>query len=115
MPNRKNKPRFVRSKYDEIGVYVWEMPDGRYVADEDGNFLSINAKFGDLDRMSKIGMAARQCGINEGRPAFLPGHRKISDAEYERQKERMDEGLIPDELDVAAFEEEAAARKTLNG
>lgn len=106
---------FVRSKYDKFGVYVWEMPDGRYVGDEDGNLLSINSVFGDLDRISKLGRAARSFGINEGKPVFLPGHRKISDAEYERQKERMSQGLIPDELDVAAFEEEAEARRTIDG
>ena len=22
-----------------LGVYVWEMPDGRWIGDDDGNFL----------------------------------------------------------------------------
>ena len=24
-----------------LGIYVWEMPDGRWIGDDDGNYLSI--------------------------------------------------------------------------
>lgn len=106
--------QFMRSKYDQYGIYVWQMPDGRYVGDEKGNLLSINSVFGDLKRIHKITLAARSYGFDEGHAAFMPGARKITDSEHARQKERMEDGLIPDELDVAAFEEEAQARK-LNG
>jgi len=27
-----------------LGIYVWEMPDGRWIGDDDGNFLSITSK-----------------------------------------------------------------------
>lgn len=97
---------FVRSAYDNFGVYVWEMPNGQYVMDEDGNVLSINANFGDVSRMSKLAAAARTCGINEGKPSFLPGHRKVTDEEYEQQKERLEMGLVPDEYDMGAAVDE---------
>ncbi len=29
-----------------LGIYVWEMPDGRWIGDDDGNFLSITSKKG---------------------------------------------------------------------
>ncbi len=31
-----------------LGIYVWEMPDGRWIGDEDGNYLSITSKKGTL-------------------------------------------------------------------
>jgi len=115
MPEKKSKTSFVRSKYDEIGVYVWEMPDGRYLANENKDFLSISARFGDLDRMSRLAATARSYGINEGKPAFLPGHRKIDDEEYERQIDRMNNGMIPDDHDLAAYEEEFEAKHKNGG
>jgi hypothetical protein len=27
-----------------LGIYVWEMPDGRWVGDDDGNYLSITSR-----------------------------------------------------------------------
>jgi hypothetical protein len=29
-----------------LGIYVWEMPDGRWIGDDDGNFLSVTSKKG---------------------------------------------------------------------
>lgn len=82
------------------------MPDGSVVADEDRNFLSIASKQGDIRRMHALRDAVRAYGIDSGGPLFLAGHRKVSDEEYERQKERMAEGLIPDEYDAGAWREE---------
>lgn len=105
-----NKKSFVASKYDQIGIYVWQMADGKYVMDENRNVLSIASRFGDVSRISKLAAAARQCGLNEGKPAFLPGFRKVTDEEYENQVDRMNNGLIPDEYDIAAHEEDLADR-----
>jgi len=62
------KPRNVRiSEVEEtdIGIYVWQVPDGRWVGDDEGNFLSINSKKGDLRRIAEITAAARACGVHE--------------------------------------------------
>jgi hypothetical protein len=88
------------------GVYVWEMPDGRLLGDEDGNFLNIASIKGNQKRIQELKDAARSYGITEGKPLYLSGHRQVTDEEFENQKRRMAFGLIPDELDVAAFREE---------
>lgn len=95
----------------EYGVYVWKMPDGRYVGDDQGNFLSINSMRGDLQKMAALRSAVSEFAITEGEPHFLSGHRKVDDEEYERQKERMESGLIPDELDAPAYADELRGRR----
>ena len=37
-----------------LGIYVWEMPDGRWIGDEDGNFLSITSKKGNRSRVDAL-------------------------------------------------------------
>lgn len=85
------------------GVYIWEMPNGQWVGDDDGNFLSVAAMKGDLKRINELTAAARHYGIMVGKPLFLSGHRKIDDEEYEYQKQRQAFGLIPDESDIPAL------------
>ena len=92
------------------GLYVWQMPNGAVVADEDRNFLSIASKFGDPKRIAELQAAVRACGITIGEPLFIPGARKIDDEEYERQQERLAQGLIPDDYDAAAWREELQNR-----
>lgn len=106
--NNKKTPRVV----DEVsyGLYVWVMPDGRWVGDDEGNFLNIASMKGDPKRIAELVQAARSYGINEGGPVFLSGHRQIDDEEYANQKARMAFGLIPDENDIPALMEEARHR-----
>ena len=96
----------------DIGVYVWQMPDGRIVADEDGNYLNIAARKGDLRRIKTLTEAARYYGIEEGAPLFLAGHRQVTDEEFEEQKQRMLFGLVPDDHDVPALKDELRARRS---
>jgi len=96
--------RFVNdSPSDNFGVYLWKMPDGSYVADEDRNFLSIAGTVSDPIRVHKLRMAARAYGITEGEPVFFAGHRKIDDEEYVLQRERARLGLVPDTEDVGSL------------
>jgi hypothetical protein len=88
------------------GVYLWRMPDGKFVADDEGNFLSINAMRGDQKRIDAITNAARDLGIEEGSAVFLSGPYKVSDEEYEYQKSRLAMGITPDPLDLPAIREE---------
>ncbi|QPL13686.1 hypothetical protein SEA_MINDFLAYER_46 [Streptomyces phage MindFlayer] len=85
------------------GVYVWEMPNGQWVGDDEGNFLSIAAMKGDQKRINELTEAVRHYGIMAGKPYFLSGHRKIDDDEFEYQKQRQSFGLIPDENDIPAL------------
>lgn len=92
-------------KETKYGVYVWEMPNGAFVADEDKNWLSINSDEGNIKRICEIQETVKSFGIFEGKATFLRGMRKCDDEEYARQQARMALGLIPDEYDVPAYRE----------
>lgn len=100
-----------RTKITEVeetdyGLYLWEMPDGSVVADSDKNFLNIPSKKNDKGKIRILTDAVRSFGITEGRPVFWAGNRRVTDEEYEYQKQRMEWGLIPDELDYGAARDE---------
>ncbi len=94
-----------------LGIYVWEMPDGRWIGDDDGNFLSITSKEGDKGRMNLLANAVRSYGIDEGKPKFLSGRRKIDDEEFEYQKQRLKWGLTPDPLDIGVYKDSLKEQK----
>lgn len=87
------------------------MPNGSYIADEDRNFLSIASEFGDVKRIAELNAAVRSFGIEEGEPQFFPGHRKVSDEEYEEQLARASDGLVPDSNDVGFYADDLRTRK----
>lgn len=90
----------------DYGLYIWEMPDGSIVSDDEKNYLNIPAHRGDTEKIKAITDAVRSYGINEGRAIFLSGHRRVTDEEYEYQKQRLEWGLIPDEMDYGAARDE---------
>jgi len=96
----------VKTGETTLGVYVWEMPDGRWIGDDDGNFLSVTSKIGDRGRIDLLAKAVRHYGIEEGKPKFLEGSRKIDDEEFEYQKQRLKWGLTPDPLDIGVYKDE---------
>jgi len=100
--NTKNKYIVEEVGY---GLYVWEMPDGRWIGDDEGNFLNISAMKGDRKRIQQLKDAVAGYGITEGQPFFLSGHRQVTDEEYENQKRRLAFGLLPDEYDIPALME----------
>ncbi len=95
----------------KYGVYVWEMPDGKIVADDDLNWLNIPSVQGDLNKVGKLTDAVRYYGIVEGRAVFLPGRRRVTDKEFEEQKMRVKLGLTPDPFDAAALRDEIKYKK----
>ncbi len=109
----------VNSKFLEeestLGIYVWEMPDGRWIGDDDGNFLSVTSKKGNRDRMDAITREVRSYGIYEGGPLFLSARRKIDDEEFEYQRQRLEWGLVPDPLDIGNYKDEVKKYGNLRG
>jgi hypothetical protein len=101
----------VKQGETTLGVYVWEMPDGRWIGDDEGNFLSIPSKIGDRGRIDLLAQAVRHYGIEEGKPKFLEGSRQIDDEEFEYQKQRLRWGLTPDPLDIGVYKDEMAKLK----
>jgi len=100
---------------DEVnyGTYVWQMPDGKVVMDEDGNYLCIFANKGDVEKIKLLRDAAEHHGLEEGKPLFFSGHRPVSNEEFQNQKQRQDWGLIADEWDIPALEEDLKHKKDL--
>jgi len=93
-----------RQKY----ICVWQMPDGRWIGNSDGEFLCAESLIkGDKGVEAKMAAAVRSFGIDDGNPVWMPG-RKISHMEADDQMERLLEGKIPDEQEEAriAIEEE---------
>jgi hypothetical protein len=107
----KGKRLVHDSPSDRFGVYMWRMPNGSYIADGEGNFLSIAAQVGDPIRIQKLRNAVQSYGITEGQPVFFAGHRKISDEEYEIQRERARLGLVPDTEDVGSLIDDLRVKK----
>ena len=83
------------------------MPDGRWIGDDEGNFLSITAMKGDRVKIDALAREVRSYGIYEGSPVFLSGRRKIDDEEYAYQQQRLKWGLVPDPLDIGVYKEGA--------
>lgn len=88
-----------------LGLYMWEMPNGKLVANEDLDFLNIPAFRGDLRAISEITKVAKALGCEEGKPVFKEGHRRVTDYEYEDQMARMQAGYIPDPYDIGVYKE----------
>lgn len=96
----------VLDEETRLGIYVWEMPDGRWIGDDDGNYLSVTSTKGNRQRIDLLAQAVRSYGIYEGQPKFLSGRRKIDDEEFEYQKQRLEWGLVPDPLDIGNYKDE---------
>lgn len=94
-----------------LGIYVWKMPDGRWIGDDDGNYLSITSMKGNKARIELLAKAVRGYGIYEGEPLFLEGRRKIDDEEFEYQKQRLKWGLTPDPLDIGVYKDSLKEQK----
>jgi len=108
----------AKNKIKEIeetiyGVYVWEMPDGRWVGDDDGHYMLIPSVKGDIVKVQALRNAAKSYGVTEGKPKFLAGRRKVTDEEYEEQRQRLNAGLTPDPWDIG--EAIDAYRRMKNG
>ena len=88
-----------------LGIYVWEI-DGKWVGDDEGNYLSVTSKKGNREKIEMLRKAVAHYGINRGEPKFLAGRRKIDDEEFEYQQQRLKWGLTPDPLDIGVYKEE---------
>lgn len=89
-----------------LGIYVWKMPDGRWIGDDEGNYLSITSTKGNKSRINALADAVRSYGITDGEPLFLSGRRKIDDEEFEYQNQRLKWGLTPDPLDIGEYKDQ---------
>ena len=95
------------------GTYIWQMPDGKLVTDDEGNYMCIFAIKGDVKKITQLRNFAKHYGIEEGQPLWFSGSRPVSQNEYENQKQRLDWCLVPDELDLPALKEDLETKKKM--
>lgn len=91
------------------GVYVWQLPTGEFLADEEGNFMLVFCEEGNRQAIAALTDAAKHYGYPEGKAVYWSGKRPISDEEYEHQLARAAAGLVPDPLDIGAIRDEERA------
>lgn len=95
-----------------FGVYLWMLPDGTFLNDGSGNFLSLNGERGDIIKMNKMARAAKSYGYPDGRAVFYADRRKVTDEEYAEQKRRLIDGYVPDpEWDYGSIRDDEAGRR----
>lgn len=80
-PGIKTKS-ITRVQEKGYGCYVWKLPSGRPLMDDDYNMLSIDAWYGDFNAMAKLRQAAIYWGYPDGEPQFVKGF-KCTDQEYQ--------------------------------
>jgi hypothetical protein len=110
MSNTRKRSRIrpvEQGQFYDFGVYMWQMPNGSFIADDDRNFLNIPSQKGDIVRIGRLRDAVKAFGITEGEPVFFAGHRRVTDEEYYEQQERLKDGYIPDDHDLPAMVEDA--------
>jgi len=80
---------------EDFGVYIWLDKAGNPFQDDDGNTLNIPSRNYDIQKMKIIAEAAAYWGCPEGTAKFLPGVGRLTESEFESEKERMLSGLTP--------------------
>ena len=110
-PLGKTRVRVIEEQFSDAGIYVWQLPTGKYFTDGEGNALSIESMINDVAKIKELTEAAAYYGQPEGKPVFFSNVKKISDEEYSEQQDRMAQGLIPSNNDLGAM---IAAKKTLD-
>jgi hypothetical protein len=97
----KSKATWMPKMYD-WGLYFWRLPDGHLFKDQEGNLLNIPSMRGDLSKIAELRKAAAYYGQPEGEAWFYAGIKRATDEQYEEQKQRLKEGLIPNLDDLGA-------------
>lgn len=106
----KTRVQVIEEPFSNYGIYVWQLPSGKFFTDGEGNALSIDSMKGDQTRIDLLQKEAAYNSQPDGKAVFFANVRKISDEEYSEQKDRMTQGFIPSETDLGAL---ISAKKTL--
>ena len=96
------------------GLYVWIMPDGSIVADDQGNYFNIPSFKNDQVQINNLKTALKdEFGITEGKAVFMSGYRRVTEEEYQEDLARIEQGLLP-LGDTEAWRDAARARRQHN-
>jgi len=89
------KMKKTKVRESDIGVYIWELPNGSILANTDGEILNVPSVFGDITKMAELQRAATHFGYPEGRAVFEEVHR-CTEQEYQDQMQQLIEhGTTP--------------------
>lgn len=94
MSNNKNKLAVVQNNAN-YGLYVWILPSGEPLMDDDGNTLNVPAIQYDIQKMAALAQAAAHYGFPDGTAKFMPGVGRATDTQYREDIDRMANGLTP--------------------
>ena len=87
--------KIKRVRESQVGVYVWELPNGNILANTDGEILNVPSEFGDLSKMAELQRAAKHYGYPDGKAVFEEVHR-CTESEYQAQMEALiEQGQSP--------------------
>lgn len=99
MTNPNQRKRMVKPVAEdfEFGMYMWQFADGSYLSDGDGNFLNVEGRKMDIQKMSALQDAVRYYGVDTemGKVVFIPGLTRATEEEAAEDKERFVQGLTP--------------------
>lgn len=87
--------RQSKIRESDIGVYVWELPNGNILANTDGEILNVPAEHGDISKMVEIQKAAKHYGFPEGRAVFEEVHRCTEQEYQDQMQELIENGTTP--------------------
>lgn len=87
--------RMKKVKQSDVGSYVWELPNGNILANEDGEILNCPAVRGDIGQQIAIAKAARSMGFPDGRAVFEEVHRCTESEYWEQMDQLVNYGVSP--------------------
>ena len=74
----------------------WQLPDGSFLGNQDGEYLSVEVNVFDLKEVKKrsklMEQAAAHYGYPEGRTVCITGRKKVTQSEWEDQMAAMEAG-----------------------
>jgi hypothetical protein len=83
----------------DLGIYVWEMPNGKILANDRADVLHIISYFGDISKQMELQKAAfywmEKFGREPGGHAVFWESLPCTDEEYMQQLDEMDRGIMP--------------------
>lgn len=87
--------KIKREKQSDVGSYVWRLPSGNILANEDGEILNCPSVRGDIGQQIAIAKAARHFGYTEGEAVFEEVHRCTESEYWEQMDQFVNQGVSP--------------------
>ena len=79
------------------GIYIWVMPDGRPIMNEDADVLNVQCEEGDLTAIADLRKKALWYGgkdAADGTYKFIAGSRRLTDDEFYDEIDAHERGVL---------------------